>query len=141
VTTIGAERPETKVEMILGVDAHLDFHVAVAMDHLGREAWARPVCQRPRRVARDSSAGRRASAPSEMRRGGRHRLLRGLRLARHPKARGMEVLEVERPERRRRSSRRNLQKSDPSDAEAAARAGNRPANRRGCPRAPTLAWR
>jgi transposase len=32
------------------------------------------------------------------------------------------VLEVERPERRRRSSRRNLQKSDPSDAERAARA-------------------
>jgi len=32
------------------------------------------------------------------------------------------VLEVERPERRRRSSRRNLQKSDSSDAEAAARA-------------------
>ena len=32
------------------------------------------------------------------------------------------MLEVERPERRRRSSRSNLQKSDPSDAEAAARA-------------------
>jgi transposase len=32
------------------------------------------------------------------------------------------VLEVERPERRRRSSRSNLEKSDPSDAEAAARA-------------------
>jgi transposase len=31
-------------------------------------------------------------------------------------------LEVERPKHRRRSSRRNLQKSDPSDAEAAARA-------------------
>jgi transposase len=42
-------------------------------------------------------------------------------LARHFKARGIEVLEVERP-KRRRSSRRNLQKSDPSDAEAAARA-------------------
>jgi transposase len=32
------------------------------------------------------------------------------------------VLEVERPEHKRRSSRRNRQKSDPSDAEAAARA-------------------
>jgi transposase len=32
------------------------------------------------------------------------------------------VLEVERPEHRRRSSRRNLQKSDPSDAYSAARA-------------------
>jgi transposase len=43
-------------------------------------------------------------------------------LARHLRARGIEVLEVERPEHRRRSSRRNLEKSDPSDAERAARA-------------------
>jgi len=35
---------------------------------------------------------------------------------------GIEVLEVERPEHRRPSSRRNLRKSDPSDAERAARA-------------------
>jgi hypothetical protein len=39
VRAIGAERPATKVEVILGVDTHLDFHMAVAMDHLGREAW------------------------------------------------------------------------------------------------------
>jgi len=39
VRAIGAERPDTKVEVILGVDTHLDFHMAVAMDHLGREAW------------------------------------------------------------------------------------------------------
>jgi hypothetical protein len=35
---IDDQRPEPKVEVILGVDTHLDFHVAV--DHLGREAWA-----------------------------------------------------------------------------------------------------
>jgi hypothetical protein len=29
---------ETEVAVILGVDTHLDFHVAVAIDHLGREA-------------------------------------------------------------------------------------------------------
>ena len=46
VTMIGTERQETKVEVILGVDTHLDFHVAVAMDHMGREAWASPACQR-----------------------------------------------------------------------------------------------
>ena len=33
---IGAKRPQTKLEVILGVDTHLDFHVAVAVDHLGR---------------------------------------------------------------------------------------------------------
>jgi hypothetical protein len=36
VTIISAKRPDTKVEVILGVDTHLDFHVAVAVDHLGR---------------------------------------------------------------------------------------------------------
>jgi hypothetical protein len=38
VRTIGAERPNTGVAVIMGVDTHLDFHVAVAVDHLGREA-------------------------------------------------------------------------------------------------------
>ncbi|MCA1717006.1 MAG: IS110 family transposase [Actinobacteria bacterium] len=45
----------------------------------------------------------------------------GAGLARHLKAQGVEVLEVERPKRRQRSSRRNV-KSDPLDAESAARA-------------------
>ncbi len=36
VTTIGAERPDTEVAVILGVDTHLDSHTAVAVDHLGR---------------------------------------------------------------------------------------------------------
>jgi hypothetical protein len=63
VTTIGAERLETEVAVILGVDTHLDFHVVVAVDHLGREAWASRACQRPRRVTGGSSTGRRISAP------------------------------------------------------------------------------
>jgi transposase len=45
----------------------------------------------------------------------------GAGIARHLKAQGVEVLEVERPKRRQRSSPRNV-KSDPSDAESAARA-------------------
>ena len=32
--TLGTERPDTKVEVILGVDTHLDFHTAVAVDYL-----------------------------------------------------------------------------------------------------------
>jgi hypothetical protein len=40
VRTIGAQRQQTtEVAVILGVDTHLDFHTAVAVDHLGREAW------------------------------------------------------------------------------------------------------
>jgi transposase len=30
------ERSSTAVEVVLGVDTHLDFHVAVALDQLGR---------------------------------------------------------------------------------------------------------
>jgi transposase len=120
VRTIGVERPETEVAVILGVDTHLEFHVAVAIDHLGRRLGE-------------------ASVPTTAK--GYEMLLRwaegfgpvgcagvegtssyGSGLARHLRSCGIEVLEVERPERRRRSSRSNLQKSDPSDAEAAARA-------------------
>ena len=34
--TIDAEKQADCIEVILGVDTHLDFHVAVAVDHLGR---------------------------------------------------------------------------------------------------------
>ena len=103
--------------VILGVDTHLDLHVAVALDQLGRRLGA-------------------LTAPSTTR--GYERLLRwaegfgpvrcagiegtssyGAGLARHLKAAGISVVEVERPKRRHR--RRNG-KSDPIDAEAAARA-------------------
>ena len=40
--TLGTQRPDTKVEVILGVDTHLDFHTA---------------------VTRGFSAGRRALVP------------------------------------------------------------------------------
>jgi hypothetical protein len=56
-----------------------------------------------------------------VRRGRRYQQLQA-ELTRHLRTREIEVLEVERPKHRRRSSRRNLEKSDPSDAERAARA-------------------
>jgi hypothetical protein len=45
VTMIGAERPDTtEVAVIVGVDTHLDSHVAVAVDHLlGRRLGASSV--------------------------------------------------------------------------------------------------
>jgi transposase len=46
----------------------------------------------------------------------------GAGLARHLRVRGIEVLEVERPKRRQRGSRRNPKKSDTSDAQLAPRA-------------------
>ena len=118
VTTIGTERPETEVAVILGVDTHLDFHVAVAIDHLGRPLG-------------ESSAPTTAKGYDELLRwaegfghvrcaGVEGTSSYGVGLARHLRARGIEVLEVERPKRQRRSSRRNLKKSDPSDAYSAA---------------------
>jgi hypothetical protein len=65
VTTIGTERADssTGVAVILGVDTHLDFHVGVALDHLGRRLGELSV---PATVkgTKDSSAGRRVLAPS-----------------------------------------------------------------------------
>jgi transposase len=121
VRTIGAERAYTTgVAVIVGVDTHLDFHVAVAIDHLGRRLGELSVPATVKGYERllcwAEGFGPLGCAGVE------GTSSYGVGLARHLRAKGVEVLEVERPEHRRRSSRRNLQKSDPSDAEAAARA-------------------
>jgi transposase len=118
--TIGAETPNTEVAVILGVDTHLDFHVAVAVDHLGRRLGESSV---PTSVKGYERLLRWAEGFGPLRCAGVEGTSSyGAGLTRHLKARGIEVLEVERPKHRRRSSRRNLQKSDASDAERAARA-------------------
>jgi transposase len=107
-------------EVILGVDTHLDFHVAVAVDHLGRrlgESSVPTTAKGYRRLlnwAEDLGRVRCAGVEGTS--------SYGAGLARHLRSRGIEVLEVERPKHRRRSSRRTLEKTDSSDAEAAARA-------------------
>jgi transposase len=119
VTTIDAQRPDSKVEVILGVDTHLDFHVAVAVDHLGRRLgeWSVPTTANGYEglLCWAEGFGPLRCAGIE------GTSSYGAGLARHLRDRGIEVLEVERPKRRRPSSRRHL-KSDPSDAERAARA-------------------
>jgi transposase len=122
VTMIDAiERPDTtEVEVILGVDTHLDFHVAVAVDHLGRRLGESSV---PTTVQGYERLLRWAERFGPVRCVGVEGTSSyGAGLARHLGTKGIEVLEVERPEHRRRGSHRNLEKSDPSDAEAAARA-------------------
>src|SRR5215213_1218695 len=120
MTMIGAERPDTEVETILGVDTHLDFHVAVAVDHLGRRLGQSSV---PTTAKGYEGLLCWAEGFGSLRCAGVEGTSSyGAGLARHLRARGIEVLEVERPERRHRGSRRNLKKSDPSDAERAARA-------------------
>ena len=117
MTMIGTERPDTEVEVILGVDTHLDFHVAVAVDHLGRRLGELSVPTTAKGYERllcwaegfgpVRCAGIEGTSSY------------GAGLARHLKAAGISVMEVERP--KRRHLRRNG-KSDPIDAEAAARA-------------------
>jgi transposase len=120
VRTISTETPNTEVAVILGVDTHLDFHVAVALDHLGRRLGEVSVPTTPKGYER---LLRWAAGFGPLRCAGVEGTSSyGAGLTRHLRARGIEVLEVERPKHHRRSSRRNLQKSDPSDAEAAARA-------------------
>jgi len=118
VTITASESPASASEVILGIDTHLEVHVAVALDGLGRRLgelnvpttvkgyhkllhWAEgfgPVC----------CAGVEGTGSY------------GAGLARYLKAAGISVMEVERP--KRRHLRRNGKKSDPIDAEAAARA-------------------
>ena len=117
---MGAERPNTKVAVILGVDTHLHFHVAVAVDNLGRRLGEASV---PTSAKGYEMLIRWAEAFGPVSRAGVEGTSSyGAGLARHLGAKGIEVLEVERSKYRRRSSRRNLEKSDPSDAQAAARA-------------------
>lgn len=70
-----------EVLFTVGVDTHLEEHVAVALDHLGR----RPDVQRYGRVGTDRDRGRRSL---------------GAGFARFLRARAVEVLEVGRPKRR-----------------------------------------
>jgi transposase len=120
VRAIGAERPNTEVAVILGVDTHLDFHVAVAVDNLGRRLGESSV---PTTVKGYERLLRWAEGFGPVRCAGVEGTSSyGAGLTRHLRSRGIEVLEVERPKHRQRNSRRNLEKSDPSDAERAARA-------------------
>jgi transposase len=117
---IDTERPgTTEVEVVVGVDTHLDFHVGVAVDHLGRRLGEASV---PTTANGYEKLLCWAEGFGPVRCAGVEGTSSyGAGLARHLRARGVEVLEVERPEHRRLSSRRNLKKSDPSDAERAAR--------------------
>ena len=104
-------------EIILGVDTHADIHVAAVLDHLGRLQGTLTI------------AATRAGSQQLLDWAGRHgRLIRagvegtgtyGAGLTRHLTQAGVQVVEVDRPNRQRR---RRHGKSDPTDAEAAARA-------------------
>jgi transposase len=109
-----AEQP---AEVILGVDTHAEVHVACLLDQLGR------------RLGTLAIPTTRAGYQRLLEWAGRHGQLTragvegtgtyGAGLTRHLTNAGVQVVEVDRPNRQRR---RRRGKSDPTDAEAAARA-------------------
>lgn len=104
-------------EVIVGVDTHLDQHTAVAINGLGQvlDAIEIPTTTDGFKtlVAWAGELGRFDRAGVEG--CGAY----GATLMRHLRAEGITVIEVDRPNRQRR---RRRGKSDPTDAEAAARA-------------------
>jgi transposase len=124
------------VEVVLGVDTHLDVHLAVALDHLGRRLDTFRV---PTTTKGYGSLLAWAEGFGPVRCAGVEGTSSyGAGLARYLRAAGIEVREVQRPKRRHR---RRSGKSDLIDAEAAARAGKRPARQPESPRAATARWR
>ena len=117
MTTSGTRVSGHVAEVVLRVDTHLDFHVAVALDRLGRRLGElkMPTTAKGYRELVRWAEGFGIVACAGVESTGSY----GAGLARHLQALGIAVVEVERP-KRRHSRRRG--KSDPKDAEAAARA-------------------
>jgi transposase len=104
-------------QLVLGIDTHKDVHVAVLLDRLGRylagASFGTTDAANTELVAWTHRYGQVATAGVEGT--GSY----GYRLARHLTDQGIDVVEVNRPDRARR---RRKGKTDPVDAEAAARA-------------------
>jgi transposase len=117
VTMTGTEGSATLAEVVLGVDTHLELHVAVALDQLGRRLGELTV---PTTATGYESLISWAEGFGPVRCAGVEGTgSYGAGLTRYFKTAGIPVMEVERPKRRYLA--RNG-KSDPLDAEAAARA-------------------
>ena len=117
VTRSDTRRSGDVAEVVLGVETHLDFHGAVVLDQLGRRLGELKVptttggYRRLLSWAEGFGPVRRAGVEGT----GSY----GAGLSRHLKAARIAVVEVERPKRRHL---RRRGKSDPLDAERAARA-------------------
>jgi len=104
-------------EVILGVDTHADIHVAALLDHLGRLQGRLTIAAT--RAGSQQLLGWARAHGRLLRAGVEGTGTYGAGLTRHLTQAGVQVIEVDRPNRQRR---RRRGKSDPTDAEAAARA-------------------
>lgn len=108
---------ETDVRLTIGIDTHAEVHVAVALDQMGRRL---ATCSIPTTTTGHTALMSWANELGTIERIGMEGTgSYGAGLARWLRAQGLSVLEVERP---KRQTRRGRGKSDPLDAEAAARA-------------------
>lgn len=109
--------PTDTSEVLLGVDTHAETHTGALLDHLGRLIGTLQVPANrdgyTKLIAWASAHGRLTRAGLEGT--GDY----GCGLCQHLQAAGVDVIEVNRPDR---SRRRRRGKSDPTDAENAARA-------------------
>jgi transposase len=111
------QRSDTDTAVTVGVDTHADRHVAAALDHLGRLLGTRAV---PSTDAGAAALLVWAGGFGAVERVGIEGTgAYGAGLSRWLRARGVVVVEVDRP---KREQRRRRGKSDTIDAEAAARA-------------------
>lgn len=103
--------------VVIGVDTHKDQHVAVALDSLGRRVGSTTI---PTTAAGYAQLVGWAGGLGQVEAFGLEGTgSYGAGLARHLGSAGQKVIEVVRPNRQ---ARRHNHKSDPADAEAAARA-------------------
>ena len=107
----------TECLVTVGVDSHKELHVAVAVDQLGRRLGTTAVATTRRGFGQLERWAQRLGVIQRFGIEGTGSY--GAGLARWLAARGHQVVEVNRPNRQ---TRRRQGKSDPIDAEAAARA-------------------
>ena len=108
--------PPTECLVTVGVDSHKELHVAVAVDQLGRRLGSCTVATTRRGFGQLERWAQRLGVVQRFGIEGTGSYAAGL--ARWLAARGHQVVEVTRPNRQ---TRRRQGKSDPIDAEAAAR--------------------
>ena len=109
--------PALAPPVTVGVDTHLDLHVAAVVDRTGRLLGTKEFAASTRGYVALVTWAERFGAVERV--GVEGTGTYGAGLARFVRAYGLQVVEVNRPDR---SLRRRQGKSDPIDAQAAARA-------------------